>query len=306
MRRRNFLSSSLAGGLMFNAAAATSIPKRAYRDGVNLSVIGFGGIVVVGHDQSDANRIVAESVDRGINYFDVAPTYGDGEAEQKLGPALEPFRKNAFLACKTTERTADGARRELEQSLKRLRTDHFDLYQFHAVTTQEDVDKILAPGGAAELFVKARKEGKVRYLGCSAHSASAAIALMDRFPLDSILFPVNYVLYSQGSFGPQILEHAKQKGVARLALKSLAKTRWAKGEKRDYPRCWYRPVSEPELAKQALRFTLSEDLTAAIPPGDVSLYRMALDLAAGFKPLSQAERDELLASAQGLDPLFRA
>ncbi|MCL4852760.1 MAG: aldo/keto reductase, partial [Bryobacteraceae bacterium] len=109
MRRRNFLSSSLAGGLMFNAAAATSIPKRAYRDGVNLSVIGFGGIVVVGHDQPDANRIVAESVDRGINYFDVAPTYGDGEAEQKLGPALEPFRKNAFLACKTTERTASGA-----------------------------------------------------------------------------------------------------------------------------------------------------------------------------------------------------
>src|SRR5690606_13782422 len=99
-----------------------------------------------------------------------------------------PHRKNVFLACKTTERKAAGAQRELEQSLRRMRTDHFDLYQFHAVSSMDDVEQILGPGGAAELFTKAQKEGKLRYLGFSAHNAEAAIALMDRMPLDSVLF----------------------------------------------------------------------------------------------------------------------
>ena len=227
MERRDFLKTAVAGPAAAQLiAAGRQVPKRTYRDNVKLSVIAFGGIVVVGMEQKDADREVAASVDRGINYFDVAPSYGKGEAEEKLGPALKPYRKNVFLACKTQMRDAAGARAELEHSLKRLHTDHFDLYQFHAVSSMDDVGKILAPGGAAETFVKARQEGKVRFLGLSAHSAEAAIALMDRMKLDSILFPVNYVLFSQGNFGPQILAKAKEKGMARMALKGLAYTSW--------------------------------------------------------------------------------
>lgn len=307
MERRSFLKTAVAGSAAAQlAAAGKQIPKRTYRDSVKVSTIAFGGIVIVGMEQKDADREVAASVERGINYFDVAPSYGKGEAEEKLGPALKPYRKNAFLACKTQKRDAAGARAELEQSLKRLHTDHFDLYQFHAVSSMDDVEKILGPGGAAETFVKARQEGKVRFLGFSAHNAEAAIALMDRMKLDSVLFPVNYILFSQGNFGPQILAKAKEKGMARMALKALAYTRWEKNEKRTHPKCWYRPITDPELAAKALRFTLSQEITAAVPPGDERVYRMALDIAADFKPMKKAEQDELLASAKGVEPLFKA
>lgn len=309
MKRRTFMqiTAAAAGALATTKARAESLPRREYKDGVKLSVIGFGGIVVCGLEQAKADRIVAEAFDRGVNYFDVAPSYFDGEAEQKLGPALEPYRSRVYLACKTLERDAAGARKELERSLDRLRTDRFDLYQFHAISSLEDVDKILAPGGAGETFLKARQEGQVRFLGASAHNAEAAISLMDRFPLDSVLFPVNFVLYQEGKFGPQILEHARKKGVARLALKTLAHSAWPEGADRSaWPKCWYKPIDDPELAERAVRFTLSEDVTAAIPPGDEKLFRLALDCAGRFRPLAPKEREDLLMSARGLAPIFRA
>lgn len=310
MKRRVFIRAAAAtvGALAARRTArADGLPRRDYKDGVKLSVIGLGGIVVCGLEQKDADRLVAEAFDRGVNYFDVAPSYFDGEAELKLGAALQPYRSRSFLACKTTVRIAAGARRELERSLERLRTDHFDLYQFHAVSSLDEVDRIVAPGGAGEAFLKAREEGKVRFLGASAHNAEAAIALMDRFPLDSVLYPVNYVLYQQGNFGPQILEHAKKKGVTRLALKALAHMPWPEGADRSaWPKCWYEPIGDPAQAEKAVRFTLSEDVTAAVPPGEGKLFWTALDAAERFRPLGAGEREELLASARGLAPLFRA
>jgi aryl-alcohol dehydrogenase-like predicted oxidoreductase len=308
MERRDFMKSTLAGALGTTVLhAKDAIPRRTYRDNVQLSVIGFGAIVVMGHDQAVADRLVAQAVDQGINYFDVAPSYGEGEAEIKLGPALKPHREGAFLACKTTRRDAEGARKELEQSLQRLHTNHFDLYQFHAVSSLKDVEQILAPKGAAEMFAKARQEGKVKYIGASAHSAEAAIALMDRFPLDSILFPVNYVCWQQGNFGPQILEHAKRKGVARLALKAMAHTKWSAGaDRKQYPNCWYQPLDEPAKVQKAVRWTLSQDITSAIPPGHQRLFNLALDAVRGFKPLTPAENQEVLAATKGVEPLFSA
>ena len=309
MRRRTFMeltAAATAGVLATAKARAEGLAKREFKNGVKLSVIGFGGIVVVGMEQSQADRTVAEAFDAGVNYFDVAPSYFDGEAETKLGPALAPFRAQAFLACKTMERGADGARMELERSLGRLKTDRFDLYQFHAVSSLDDVDRIVAPGGAGDTFLQARKEGKVGFLGASAHNAEAAISLMDRFPLDSIMFPVNFVLYQEGKFGPQILEHAKKKGVARLALKSLSYTAWPEPAHTDWPKCWYKPIDDPALAERAVRFTLSEDVTAAIPPGEEKLFRMALDIAGRFRTLAPKEREDLMASARGVRPLFRA
>lgn len=308
MQRRNFLKSAVAASSMLTLRgfAKTGIPRRAYREGVELSIIGFGGIVVIGQEQEAANRLVAEAVERGVNYFDVAPSYGDGEAEIKLGNALVPHRKNIFLACKTGQRDAEGARRELEQSLRRLHTDHVDLYQFHGVTTMQEVEKILGPGGAAETFLKAREEGKVRFLGTSAHSVEAVMALMDRFKLDSILFPTNFVCFAQGNFGPQVVAHAKEKGIARLALKAMAYTKWPPQGEKNYPKCWYKPVEDPALARQALRFTLSQDITAAVPPGDERLFRIALDYAPEFQPMTASEQQELLAKTNGIEPIFHA
>jgi aryl-alcohol dehydrogenase-like predicted oxidoreductase len=283
----------------------THIPKRLYRDNVSLSILGLGGMLLVGMEQRSVDSIVSESVDRGINYFDVAPFYGDGEAEQKMGIALAPYRDRIFLACKTLERSAEEAREELERSLRRLHTDHFDLYQFHAVSDMDEVEEIFAPGGAMEAFAQARKGGKIRYIGFSAHSVEAALVMLECYKFDSLLFPVNYICYARGNFGPQVMQKARKLNVARLALKAMAHGPWRKSDKREYPNCWYRPIEDRELARQALRFTLSEGITAAIPPGDERLFRMALDLAPDLSPLSAREREELLANTRGLRPLFK-
>jgi aryl-alcohol dehydrogenase-like predicted oxidoreductase len=286
--------------------SAPKLPRRAYGDtGERLSIIGFGGIVVSGVEQEHANRVVAEAVEKGVNYFDVAPTYGD--AEIKLGPALEPYRKDVFLACKTTQRTKEGAAAELKESLRRLRTDHFDLYQLHAITdVQKDVDAVFGPGGAMEVFFEAKKQGQVRYLGFSAHSEEAALTAMQRYDFDSILFPINFATFYEGNFGPRVIEAAKSKGVARLALKAMAKQKWPRDDplRKQYPKCWYQPLTDRNEAKLGLYFTLSQSVTATIPPGDEFLFRLALDLAMGFRPISQKEKDTLQRMAASLHPVF--
>jgi aryl-alcohol dehydrogenase-like predicted oxidoreductase len=181
------------------------------KTGEQLSIIGFGGIVVTGVEPAEAERAVREAFDRGINYFDVAPSYGN--AEERLGPALVGLREQVFLACKTGERTKAGAARELRESLRRLKTDHFDLYQLHAMTTPADLETAMGAGGAIEAFIEAREQGLARYLGFSAHSVETALALIDRFDFDTILFPINWVNYFQANFGPQVIEKARGKGM---------------------------------------------------------------------------------------------
>ena len=281
------------------------VEKRSLgRTGEMLSMIGFGGIIVKDATPEDASAIVKEAIDNGINYFDVAPSYGD--AEVKLGPALQPYRNNIFLACKTTERTKDKSRSELEQSLKNLRTDHFDLYQFHAVTSLKDVDTILGQGGAMETFKEARKEGKIKYIGFSAHSVEAAMALMDRFDFDTILFPVNYGTWNAGNFGPQVLARANDKKMGILALKAMAKGPWQEGATRTkYPKCWYEPFVDREDIRMGLRFTLSHPVTAALTPGETELFRTALSVSGNLKPLDADEIRAMKEKGLAAKPLFK-
>jgi aryl-alcohol dehydrogenase-like predicted oxidoreductase len=262
-------------------------------------------MLVVGMSPEAADRLVSDSLGWGVNYFDVAPFYGDGEAEIRLGHALRSCRSGVFLACKTLERGAEGARAELERSLERLQTGFFDLYQFHAVASVEEVDEIFSRSGAIETFTQAREQGLIRHIGFSAHSISAALAMIERFEFDSMLLPVNVGCWHLGHFGPQALAAAKHRGVACIALKALADRKWHAREPRSFPKCWYRPIDNPERARAALRFTLSQDVVAAFPPGDESLFRMAVRLALEFAPLSELETAELLASTRGT-PLFRS
>lgn len=280
-----------------------AVEKREYGStGVRLSVVGFGGIIVMNEKPSSASEVVARAVERGINYFDVAPSYGN--AEEILGPALEPYRESVFLACKTGKRTKVEAAEELHQSLRRLRTDHFDLYQLHGVSKLEEVDRIMGDGGAIQALVEARDQGLARYLGFSAHSEEAALALLDGFRFDSVLFPLNWVTWHQGRFGPRVVEKAEEKGVAVLALKALAKRRLKEGEQRKWPKCWYAPVENPEEASLALRFTLSLPVTAAVSPSHAELLWWACDAAERFKPLSKEEAALVAERSKGLTPIF--
>jgi len=314
MKRREFLKQA---GLTAAAAASTAhlkgstvmatdaIARRTLgKTGEKLSIIGFGGIVVMNEETGAAKNIVAEAVDRGINYFDVAPSYGN--AQERLGPALAPYRKNCFLACKTDGRLKDDSRADLEQSLKLLKTDHLDLYQFHALTKMTDLDKVLGPGGAIETMEAAKKEGKIRFIGFSVHSAETALAAMDRYNFDTILFPVNWVLFTQAGFGPQILKKAQEKKMGILALKGMAKTTWPADQRKDHPepKCWYQPAAYPEEASLGLRWTLGHPITAAIPPGDERYFRLAMDVAQNYKPLEAHEEQALLSGGHGLEPIF--
>jgi len=315
MRRRQFIGNSTAATAMLacfpaglTAMAREETPgkleRRALgRTGRMLSVIGFGGIVVMNASPEEAAQRVRQAVEAGVNYFDVAPSYGN--AEERLGPALAPFRKEVFLACKTAQLQGVAATAELEQSLRRLQTDHFDLYQLHAVTTLEEVDTILGPGGAMEAFTAAQKAGKVRHLGFSAHSVEAATALMDRFAFDTILFPFNFGTWHAGQFGAQVLAKAHDQGMGLLALKAMAKGPWPKDAQRRFPKCWYEPLSGPAEARLGLRFTLSHPITSAIPPGDERLFQLALDLGKDLPPLTDAEALALKEQALRGEPLFR-
>ena len=268
-------------------------------------MLGFGGILVMDEEQKVANEMVAKAYDHGINYFDVAPSYGN--AEEILGPAFEPYRNNCFFACKTTERTAQGSLRELEQSLKKLRTDHFDLYQLHAMTTAEDVETAFGPDGAMETFLKAKKEGKIRYIGFSAHSEFAALSAMEQYDFDTILFPINFAAWLKDDFGPHVVAKAKETDKGILALKGLAHRRYLEGEERKYPKTWYVPIDleNEELGQKALSWTFAQGVTAAIPPGQPLFWDRAFRIAANVSDLSENDIKLLQEEAEVIKkPIF--
>jgi aryl-alcohol dehydrogenase-like predicted oxidoreductase len=315
MDRRSFLRA--AGAAAVGAVAACSgrgkeaneaslrLPRRPLgRTGERLSIVGFGGIVVKDEPQESANELVAQAIERDINYFDVAPAYGN--AEERLGPALEPYRDQVFLACKTERRDRTGAETELRRSLERLRTDHLDLYQFHAVTKMADVDRILGEGGAMEAFLAAREEGLVRFIGFSAHSEQAALALLDRFAFDTVLYPINWGCWYGGNFGPAVVAKAEAQGIGILALKALALQQRQPGKAVEWPKCWYEPAPDPEQAALGMRFTLSRPVTAAVSPSHAELLWWACDAAEELTPLSEEEEAQLATRSADLQPLFRA
>lgn len=323
MQRREFLKKgALAGGLLsvgnlnlFGDPGADpnqserhsgEIPKRKYgKTDVLLSVIGMGGIVVMNTEQERANRLAAQAYERGVNYFDVAPGYGN--AEIILGPAIEPFRKNIFLACKTAQREYAPAKEEFERSLMRLKTDYIDLYQLHAVIdVQKDVQRAFAEDGVMKLLLEEKKQGRIRYLGFSAHSQEAAFEAIKLYDFDSILLPVNFAEHFKGDFSPAVVKKAQEKNMAVLALKMLARQRAPNDDpiRQQYPKCWYQPITDSEEAKLAMAFTFSRPVTAALPPGDERLFTMALDLVSDLKPITEQQLEQLKTLASTLEPIF--
>ena len=313
MKRRVFIRNSALGSLALTIPAIRSfgsnfstgynIPKRELgKTGEKLSIIGFGGIMLNNNPQDFANELVAKAYELGVNYYDVAPNYGN--AQEKLGPALEPYRKNCFLACKTHERSAEGAQKDLENSLKLLRTDHFELYQLHALSSTDEVEKVFAPGGAMETIVKAKQEGKFKYVGFSAHSVDAALLAMKNYDFDSILFPMNFACWNAGNFGPQVYEEAKKRDMGILALKAMALTRLKNGEEKIFKNVWYRPIQDEEIMKMALKFTLSKGITAAVPPGKNTLFLKALEFMNDFPPITEKEEETLASLAKNTEPIF--
>ncbi|MEI7728840.1 MAG: aldo/keto reductase [Verrucomicrobiota bacterium] len=325
MQRRDFLKvvGSVAGGMAVGAPPAFSkasdlenfphpsgTPRRVLgRTGFKISIVGFSGFALQ-HAELDAaqcKKIVHQAFAGGVNYYDVAPAYGkDGLCEVRLGEALQGLdRQQYYLACKTKQREKDGCRQELERSLTRLKTDHFDVYQLHHLRQTEDVEKALGPGGAVEMLVKAKAEGKIRAIGFSAHTTRAAVAALKGFKFDTVMFPINFVEYFNIGFGKEVLELAKKEGAAVLAIKPLSQGGWAKDAERKR-KWWYRTMEEMEDIALAYRFSLSQPgVVAGFPPAWPDLQAKAIEAIRNYRPISDDEVKKLQEWATKCSSLFK-
>lgn len=228
---------------------------------VQLPVLGFPGITLCSDANADpvtAKKYVHRAINSGFSYIDVAPEYGDGLAQSRLGPALQGLdRSRIFLACKTMFRTAEETKRDFAISLEALQTDYLDLYQCHSVTTKEDVDAILAPGGALEAMKELKASNKIRHIGFSAHNEGQALRLIATGEFETVMFPLNYISYTRCGVGKQLLEAAKQHNVGVIALKAMARGR-------------LKPVNEAEPTFVAM--DLSDELGGGVK-GDPSAIK---------------------------------
>lgn len=318
MKRRTFIktvggaagAAALSGPRIFAADSTVEkvqgLPRRSLgRTGQKLSVVGFPGLSLIHCEQEQCNTAVRAAFDRGLNYYDVAPAYGDGQCETRLGIALQGLdRSKYFLGCKTKKRDQDGCRQQLENSLKQLKTDHFDLYQLHHLVRPAEVKQALGPGGAMETILKAKEEGKIKYIGFSAHTTKAALEAMRGFKFDTVMFPINFVEYYNRGFGKEVLALAQEQGTAVLAIKPLSWGTWPSNTKKTRE-WWYRSVEEPGDIELAMRFTLSQKgVVAGIPPSFVDLLDRTIDAAKKFQPLDDPAVGKLKEMAANRESIF--
>ncbi len=259
--------------------------RRLGKTGLELSLLGFGGFHLVEIDAAGAARLLGAYLDAGGNYLETAASYGDGISETKIGRAVSHRRSEFFLATKSTQRTKEAFARELDQSLRNLRTDHVDVIFIHAVQRREEAEAVLAPGGALEAASAATKSGKARFIAISFHGRpDAGVYALGKFPFDVLMTGFNYFdRFNYPSIEETVLPLCIEKGVGVLAMKSLADG-------------WLSRSPEP-----AIRYALSLPVTTVVA-GINSRQMLDIDMKviSGFKPMTQAEKDELYRSAPEL------
>ena len=198
--------------------------RKLGRTRLDVSIISFGGIMVDNLDQEEVNKLVSEAIKRGVNLFDVGPTYGN--AQNKIGPAIEKYREQVILTCKTEPyKTKREVRSDLENSLKLLKTDFFDVYQLHEVINEDLLKKAMGSGGALEAILEAKEEGLVNYVGFSSHSEEWALKLMKLYDFDTVMFPINWNYWYNNHQGEALI---KKKPVKRIKAYWLLKL-WLTG-----------------------------------------------------------------------------
>jgi aryl-alcohol dehydrogenase-like predicted oxidoreductase len=281
--------------------------RRLGRTGHMSTVVIMGTAAFYTMDQGGANAALDLVLEHGVNHIDVAPQYGNAQAV--VGPWLESRRDRFFLGCKTLERARDAAWAELHDSLKLLRTDVIDLYQFHAVTTQEDLDQIFAPGGALEAFVQAREEGLVRYVGITGHGMLAPAlqaAALERFPFDTVMFPINPRLYADANYrrdAERLLKLCQDRNVGAQVIKSIARGPW--GDKDRIYNPWYEPYDVYAKIESSVRFALSQPGVVGIASAaEVKLLPLVIRAGERFTPLTGAEQAALIEERASDEAIF--
>jgi predicted aldo/keto reductase-like oxidoreductase len=265
------------------------------RTGETVSVLGVGGSHI-GEAASDrlSTQIIRTAIDRGINFMDNSWDYndGDGKAELRMGKALrDGYREKVFLMTKVDGRTKKAAAKQLNESLRRLQTDHVELLQFHEVIRMEDADRFFAPGGALEAFLDARRAGKIRFIGFTGHKDPLIhLRMLDMarehdFHFDAVLFPSNVMDWSFRSFIHHVMPVALRDGLAVQTMKPMGS----------------KVILESKFLSPAecLQYALSQPASVVIHGVDKMKYlEEALDVVKNFTPMTKEEIITLAARAR--------
>jgi uncharacterized protein len=315
MKRRNFLKGTAAAiaGLqgflgeklpaqpgLEGAASQTPLPavstvngigrRKLGRADVEVSILGIGGYHIGVSSLSDAEgvRIVQRALDEGINFLDNCWDYNDGQSEVRMGMALtNGYRQKAFLMTKIDGRTAASARKQLEDSLTRLKTDHIDLVQLHEVIRMGDPEQAFQPGNVMDVLQQARKDGKIRFIGFTGHKSPEIhlhmIETADKhgFTFDSVQMPVNALDQHFDSFQQKVIPVAQKHGMAVLGMKPLANGAI--------------PKTNTITAVEALHYAMSVPVTVTINGCDsMQMLDQALRVARNFQPLDTRQKIAIL------------
>jgi predicted aldo/keto reductase-like oxidoreductase len=299
--RRDFLLSSLAAGstLALTGMAAADdgprgLPTRPLgKTGQRVSMLCLGGWHIGSvKDQAEAIRIMHAALDEGLTFFDNAWDYHDGGSEEVMGKALaiDGKRNRCFLMTKNCGRDRKTTRQHIEDSLRRLRTDHIDLMQFHEINYDNDPDWIVERGALDELL-KAQKAGKVRFVGFTGHKDPRIhLKMLDKHTWDTVQMPINVCDWHYRSFARQVVPEATKRGIAPIGMKSLGGGANHQGRLVSAKVC---------TVEQALTYSLSQPIAALVVGIDsIEVLQQDLAIARGFKPLTEEERDRLLAQVK--------
>ncbi len=269
--------------------------RRLGRSGHASSVLIYGAAALAEVDQDVADRSIQLALDAGINHFDVAASYGD--AELRLGPWMPRIRDRVFLATKTGERAAGSAWAQINRSLERLQTDHLDLIQLHAVCDTDELDQVTRSGGALEAAVRARDERLARAIGITGHGHQAPAThreALRRFPFDTVLSPLNYVLsldpVYMGDY-EELVAEVRSQDAGLMIIKTVSRRNWP-DDARPYT-TWYEPFDDQGRITAATVWVLShEEVTGIATPGDVRLLPLVIEAEkqVGTVPVADAER----------------
>jgi len=245
----------------------------------------LGGFHLSVPPEDEATRIIHTAIDQGMTFMDNAWEYADNESERRMGVALAQggYREKVFLMTKNCahDRTAVNSMVKLEESLRRLRTDHLDLWQIHEVTFPDDPDRIFAPGGAAEAMLRAKEEGKVRFIGFTGHKSPAIFRRMlaQGFPWDTLQMPVSVLDANFNSFQKEIISIARDQGIGVIGMKSLAAGHLFEDPAIDI------------TADEAIRYALSQPIASLCTGIDsMAILEQNLRIAREFVPMTAEEQ----------------
>lgn len=290
-----------------SGASATGLPTRPFgRTGVRVSILGLGGWHIGAvKDENEAIRIMHTAMDEGLTFFDNAWDYHNGRSEELMGKALavDGRRKRVFLMTKNCERDYEGSMRNLEESLRRLKTDHVDLWQFHEMVYDNDPDWIFEKGGI-KAALEARKQGKVRFIGFTGHKDPRIHlkALGKAHDWDSAQMPINVMDPAYRSFIREVVPVCTKKNVAVIGMKGLGG---------GMPQGRF--LSHAGLtADECYRFCLSQPIAVQVTGmNTMEQLKQNIALARSFKPYSSAEVKQLLSrvrdvAGDGRHELFKS